>query len=65
MKKLTPKQMFDLVDYLTYCYEDYEDDYSLKVVNTTLKIMGYSNVFYYDYENDSVICDGGIEQQES
>jgi hypothetical protein len=61
MKKLTPKQMFDLVDFLSDCYQDYEDDYSLRAVNNTLKIMGYSNEFHYDYENDSVICDGGIE----
>ena len=66
MKKLTSKQMFDLVDYLTECYEDAGDvHYSLMAVNHTLKTIGYANKFEYDYENESVICDGGIEQQES
>lgn len=64
MKKLTPKQMFDLVDYLTVCNQDYEDNYSENAVNKTLKILGYDNEFNYDYENDAFICDGGIEQQE-
>ena len=65
MKKLTPKQMFDLVDFLSDCQEDYEDNYSENAVNSTLKILGYTNEFHYDFENDSVICNGGIEQQES
>lgn len=65
MKKLTSKQMWKLFDFLAECYEDYEDDYSLKAVNNTLKILGYVNEFRYNYENDAVICDGGLEQQDS
>lgn len=65
MKKLTLKQVCKIVDFLSDCYEDYEDDYSLKAVNNTLKILGYVNEFHYNYENDAVICDGGLEQQDS
>lgn len=65
MKKLTPKQMFDLVDYLTDRELDYGDEYSLDAVNNTLKILGYENEFNYDFENDGFICNGGIEQPEA
>lgn len=65
MKKLTLKQVCKIVDFLAECYEDYKDDYSLSAVNSTLKILGYSNEFHYNYENDAIRCDGGIEQQES
>lgn len=65
MKKLTLKQVCKIVDFLWDCYEDYDDDYSLKAVNNTLKILGYTNEFHYNYDNDAVICDGGIEQQET
>ena len=65
MKKLTPKQMFDLVDFLSDCSQYYEDVYSENAVNNTLKILGYVNEFHYNYENDVIICDGGLEQQES
>ena len=64
MKKLTPKQLFDLIDYLSDC----EDDYSLNAINYTLKILDYSNTlgyFSYDFENDCIKCDGGLEHQES
>ena len=64
MKKLTLKQMCKLVDFLLHRYEDYEEDYS-EIVNNTLKILGYCNEFHYNYENNAVICDGGIVQQES
>ena len=37
MKKLTLKQVCKIVDFLSDCYEDYEDDYSLKAINNTLK----------------------------
>ena len=65
MKKLTLKQMRKIVDFLSDCYEDYEDDYSLRAVNNTLKILGYKDEFHYDYEYDGVICNGGIEQLDS
>ena len=65
MKKLTLKQVCKIVDFLSDCYEDYEDDYTLKAINKTLKILGYVNEFHYNYENDAVICDGGLEQQET
>ena len=65
MKKLTAKQTFDLIDYVSECYRDYEDEYPLRQVNYILKILGYVNKFQYDYENGAIICDGGIEQQES
>lgn len=65
MKKLTQKQMFTLADFLCDCYQDYEDDYSERAVNKTLNILGYSNEFHYNYENDAIICDGGIEQSEA
>ena len=64
MKKLNLKQMCKLVDYLSDCYQDYEDDHTLNAVNNTLKILSYNNVFHYDYYNDSFICRGGIEQQD-
>lgn len=65
MKKLTHKQLFDLAYFLYGCYKDYEDDYSLNAVNKTIKILGYRNEFHYNYENDSIVCDGGIEQPEA
>ena len=65
MKKLTLNQMCKIVDFLSECYLDYKDDYSVRAVNTTLKALNYVNQFRYDYENDAVICDGGIEHQES
>lgn len=62
MKKLTLKQMYDLIDYLSVCYEDAGDvRYSLMAVNHTLKTIGYANKFEYDYENESVKCNGGID----
>lgn len=64
MKKLTPKQMNVIVDFLSDCYLDYKDDYSVRAINTTLKALNYVNQFRYDYENDAVICNGGIDQQE-
>lgn len=36
MKKLTIKQMWKFVEYLSECYEDFEEDYS-EIVNNTLK----------------------------
>ena len=65
MKKLTLKQICKLVDFLSECHKDYEIDYSLNAVNKTLNILGYSNEFHYNYENDAIRCNGGIEQQES
>lgn len=65
MKKLTLNQMYDLVEFLSDCYEYSEDEYSLSAVNNTLKILGYCNEFHYNYEDDAIICDGGIEQSES
>ena len=59
------KKVCKIVDFLSDCYEDYEDDYSLNAINKTLKILGYVNEFHYNYKNDAVICDGGLEQQES
>lgn len=64
MKKLTQKQMFSLADFLCDCCQNYEDDYSERAVNKTLEILGYSNEFRYDNENDAIICDGGIELPE-
>lgn len=61
MKKLTPKQMFDLVDYLLDCQEDYEDAYSERAVNNTLKILGYEGEFNYDPVEDAFIFDGTLE----
>lgn len=61
MKKLTPKQMFDLVDYLTDCNQDYEDSYSMKAVNTTLKILGYEGDFNYEPLEDAIRFDGVLE----
>lgn len=65
MKKLTLKQICKIIDFLSDCSQDYEDDYSINAVNNTLKILGYINEFHYNYENDAIRCDGGIEQQES
>ena len=66
MKKLSLKQVCKIVDYLSDCYEvDYVDNYRLSAINNTLKILGYVNEFHYNYENDAVICDGGIEHQET
>lgn len=64
MKKLTIKQMSNLVDFLSDRCQDYEDDYSENAVNTTLKILDYSNEFHYDYKNDGIMCNGGIMYEE-
>ena len=60
MKKLTPKQMFDLVDYLSDC-QDYEDSYSTKAVNSTLNILGYEGEFNYEPVEDAIRYDGVLE----
>lgn len=65
MKKLTLKQMCDLVDFLSDCSQDYEDAYSERAINFTLKILSYVNEFHYNYEDDTIICDGGVEHQET
>ena len=66
MKKLTLNQVCKIVDFLSECYEeDYVDNYRLRAINKTLKILGYVNEFHYNYENDAVVCDGGLERQES
>lgn len=57
--------MFDLVDFLLDCEQDYEDTYSLKAVNSSLKIIGYEGEFKYDPVNNAIRYDGGIEQSES
>ena len=57
--------MCELVDFLSDCSEDYEDYYSENAVNKTLKILGYVNEFRYNYEDDAIICDGGLERQDS
>lgn len=64
-KKLTAKQMFDLVEYLTNCFNYYEDEYSLNAVNSTLKILGYDGEFTYVSVEDAIRYDGGIAQQGS
>lgn len=61
MKKLTPKQMFDLVDFLTDCQKDYEDAYSARAVNNTLKILGYEGEFNYEPVEDAIRFDGALE----
>lgn len=61
MKKLTPKQMFDLVDFLSVCQQDYEDSYSMNAVNSTLKILGYEANFNYEPVEDAIRFDGVIE----
>ena len=61
MKKLTPKQMFDLVDFLTDCEQYYEDSYSTNAVNTTLKILGYEGEFNYEPVEDAIRFDGALE----
>lgn len=61
MKKLTPKQMFDLVDYLSDCHQDYEDSYSTNAVNATLKILGYEGEFNYEPVEDAIRFDGVLE----
>lgn len=65
MKKLTPKQMFDLIDFLLDCEQDYEDSYSLKAVNSTLKILGYEGDFNYDPVGGAIRYDGGIENNDN
>ena len=61
MKKLTLKQMFDLVDFLSDSQEDYEDGYSMKAVNTTLKILGYEGEFGYEPVECAIRFDGALE----
>ena len=61
MKKLTPKQMFDLVDYLSDCQQDYEDSYSTKAVNSTLKILDYEGEFIYEPVECAIRLDGVLE----
>ena len=61
MKKLTPKQMFDLVDFLSDCQQDYEVSYSTNAVNSTLKILGYEGEFNYEPVEDAFIFDGVLE----
>ena len=59
--KLTPKQMFVLVDFLSDCQQDYEDSYSTNAVNSTLKILGYEGEFHYEPDEDAFIFDGVLE----
>lgn len=61
MKKLTPKQMFDLTDYLLERDQNYEDEYSLNAVNTTLKILGYEGEFSYEQVECAIRFDGVLE----
>lgn len=61
MKKLTPKQMFDLVDYLLDLSQDYEDKHSLNTINSTLKILGYEGKFYYEPDECAIRFDGVLE----
>ena len=61
MNKLTPKQMCDLVDFLSDSQEDYEDSYSMKAVNTTLKVLGYEGEFNYEPIEDAIRFDGVLE----
>lgn len=61
MKKLTPKQMFNLVDYLSDSQEDYEDSYSMEAVNITLKILGYEGEFSYEPVECAIRFDGVLE----
>ena len=62
MKKLTPKQMFDLVDFLSDCQQDYEDSYSTKAVNTTLKVLCYEGEFSYDPVECAIRFDGVLDK---
>ena len=61
MKKLTPKQMFDLVDFLIERNQDYEDEHSTNAVNTTLKILGYEGEFIYEPVECAIKFDGVLE----
>ena len=61
MRRLTPKQMFDLVDYLSDCQQDYEDSYSTNAVNSTLKILGYEGEFTYEPDECAIRFDGVLE----
>lgn len=61
MKRLTPKQMFDLVDYLYDCKQDYEDDYSINAINTTLEILSYDGDFIYEPVECAIKFDGALE----
>ena len=53
--------MFDLVDFLSDCQQDYEDSYSTNAVNSTLKILGYEGEFNYEPVEDAFIFDGVLE----
>ena len=53
--------MFDLVDFLSDSQEDYEDSYSMKAVNTSLKILGYEGEFSYESVECAIIFDGVLE----
>jgi hypothetical protein len=61
MKRLTPKQMFDLVDFLYECKQDYEDDYSVNSVNSALEILGYDGKFNYEPDEDAIKYNGVLE----
>ena len=61
MKKLTPKQMFDLLDFLSDCQQDYEDSYSMNAVNSSLKILGYEGEFNNEPVECAIRFDGALE----
>jgi hypothetical protein len=61
MKKLTPKQMFELVDFLTDCEQDYEDSYSINAINRTLKVLDYEGEFNYVPDENAFKFDGVLE----
>ena len=64
MKKLTIKQMNALVDFLIDCNQDYEDCYSEKAVNLSLKVLGYDGEFHYDPFEDAMRFEGGLLMEE-
>lgn len=63
MKKLTPNQMFDLVNLILDCQQDYEDCYTMKAVNSTLKILSYEGEFNYEPVECAIRFDGEIAME--
>ncbi len=64
MKKLTIDQMYRLVDFLIECEQDYEDCYSTKAVNSTLKVLGYDAEFNYVPDENSIRFVGALLEPE-
>lgn len=59
MKKLTPKQMFDLIDFLYEC----KQEYTLNAVNSVLAILGYDAMFNYESDEDAIRYNGVLETE--